>query len=252
LRKNKDLKKVYDDVFAKGENNFWSFEPIEIHEQVLSSQIYKGKKVLDVGCGSGDVCIGISKLGAKSVLGIDYSDEAIKLAKDKNNRNNVEFKVEDYKNIEESYDVITLVGVLEHIENPFDAVKRLYGLLNDGGKLVIESPTHQNIRGYVWMTLQILFNVPMSLTDINFFSPFDFQEFADKLGMKLEWKTFDFSRGNGERMIIDLEKRLTNALRDAKLDNSNVPNLIEWLKKSTEYDHVKKHSGSEGLYTLTK
>ena len=29
--KNKDLKKVYDNVFANGENNFWSFEPIEIH-----------------------------------------------------------------------------------------------------------------------------------------------------------------------------------------------------------------------------
>ena len=76
--KNKDLKKVYDNVFASGENNFWSFEPIEIHEQVLSLPIYKDKKVLDVGCGSGDVAIGISELGAKSVLGIDYSDEAIK------------------------------------------------------------------------------------------------------------------------------------------------------------------------------
>ncbi len=252
MRKNKDLKKVYDDVFKNGENNFWSFEPIEIHQQVLSPKIYKDKKVLDIGCGSGDVCIGISKLGAKSVLGIDYSDEAIKLANQKNDRDNVEFRVEDYKNINDTYDVITLVGVLEHIENPFEAVSKIYDLLNDGGKMVIESPTHQNIRGYVWMTLQLLFNVPMSLTDINFFSPFDFQEYADRLNMNLEWHTFDFSRGNGERMIIDLEKRLTNALRDAKLDNINVPKLIDWLKRSIQYDNVKRHSGSEGLYILTK
>ena len=109
--KNKDLKKVYDNVFASGENNFWSFEPIEIHEQVLSLPIYKDKKVLDVGCGSGDVAIGISELGAKSVLGIDYSDEAIKLAIEKNNRDNVIFEVSDYDDINETYDVITLVGV---------------------------------------------------------------------------------------------------------------------------------------------
>ena len=102
------------------------------------------------------------------------------------------------------------------------------------------------------MTLQILFDVPMSLTDINFFSPFDFQEFADNLNMSLEWRTFDFSRGNGERMVVDLEKRLVNALRDAKLDNSKVPKLIEWLKKSTQYDNERKHTGSEGLYILSK
>jgi SAM-dependent methyltransferase len=252
VRKNKDLKKVYDNVFANGENNFWSFEPIEIHEQVLSLPIYKDKKVLDVGCGSGDVAIGISELGAKSVLGIDYSDEAIKLAIEKNNRDNVIFEVSDYENINETYDVITLVGVLEHIENPFDAVKKLHLLLNEDGKLVFECPTHQNIRGYIWMTLQILFDVPMSLTDINFFSPFDFQEFADNLNMSLEWRTFDFSRGNGERMVVDLEKRLVNALRDAKLDNLKVPKLIEWLKKSTQYDNERKHTGSEGLYILSK
>ena len=57
--KNKDLKKVYDNVFKEGENNFFTFEPTEIHQQVLSLDIYKNKKVLDVGCGSGDVAIGI-------------------------------------------------------------------------------------------------------------------------------------------------------------------------------------------------
>tara|TARA_R100001377_G_C3194035_1_gene111782 strand:- start:1864 stop:2625 length:762 start_codon:yes stop_codon:yes gene_type:complete len=250
--KNKDLKKVYDDVFKDGENNFFTFEPTEIHQQVLSLDIYKNKKVLDVGCGSGDVAIGMSDLGAKSVLGIDYSDEAIKLAKEKNKKNNVNFEVVSYTDINEKYDVITLVGVLEHIENPSDAVNKLYSLLNENGKLVFECPSFQNIRGYIWMTLQILFDVPMSLTDINFLSPFHFKKYADDLNMDLEWKTFDFSRGNGDRMIIDLEKRLVNALRDAKLDNSKVPKLINWLKNSVKFDNELKHTGSEGLYVLSK
>ena len=91
-----------------------------------------------------------------------------------------------------------------------------------------------------------------SLTDINFLSPFHFKKYADDLNMDLEWKTFDFSRGNGDRMIIDLEKRLVNALRDAKLDNSKVPKLINWLKNSVKFDNELKHTGSEGLYVLSK
>ena len=50
-------------------------------ENTFKFSVYKNKKVLDVGCGSGDVAIGMSDLGAKSVLGIDYSDEAINITK---------------------------------------------------------------------------------------------------------------------------------------------------------------------------
>jgi hypothetical protein len=91
----------------------------------------------------------------------------------------------------------------------------------------------------------------MSLTDINFLSPFDFQTYANKLNMNSEWKTFDYSRGNGERMIVDLDKRLTNALKDAGLDNKNVPILIEWLKQASKYDNTLKHSGAEAIYILS-
>ena len=41
-------------------------------------KFWKGKRVLDVGCGTGNFAREIAKKDAKYVLGIDYADEAIK------------------------------------------------------------------------------------------------------------------------------------------------------------------------------
>ena len=112
-------------------------------------------------------------------------------------------------------------------------------------------PSFLNIRGYVWMSLSILFEVPMSLTDLHFICPFDMEDWAKKLDMKIEWHTIDEDVGNGKRLIVDMEKRLTNALRDAGLDNSRVPKLIEWLNKAIQYDNKGIHSGAMGVYILS-
>lgn len=40
------------------------------------------------------------------------------------------------------YDLITLFDVLEHIENDLEALRRLRGLLRDGGALVLTVPAH--------------------------------------------------------------------------------------------------------------
>lgn len=70
--------------------------------------------------------------------------------------------------------------------------------------------------------------------------------------MNWEWTTFRHLEGNGYKMVVDMKKRLTNALRDAKLNNKNVPTFIEWLEKASLYDNTLKHTGSMGLYILSR
>ena len=36
-------------------------------------------------------------------------------------------------------------------------------------------------------------------------------------------------------MLTDLEKRLTNALRDVDLDNTSIEDFIQWLEKVVRY-----------------
>ena len=73
------------------------------------------------------------------------------------------------------------------------------------------------------MTLALGMNVPMSLTDKHFISPFDIRDWLLGTEFKLMNTTyFDFDRANGQPMIIDMKKRLMNAFSDANLPNDSI------------------------------
>ena len=138
--------------------------------------------------------------------------------------------------------------VIEHTDNPFETIEFLSKHIAIGGHLILTCPSFLNIRGYVWMTLQLLFEVPMSLTDKHFISPFDMEEWAEKLELELSWKTFRHEQGVGEKMIFDMQKRLKNALRDAEMDKSKVDHLLVWLGQASSYEPPSKSNGAKGLY----
>lgn len=114
-----------------------------IYEKILSSfpkSKLKNLNILEVGCGRGTASIYLGKKLNCNIVGIDFSDVSIEIAK-KNalkHKVNVNFLIADIfdhnpilsKSIfaNESYDVIISLGVLEHIEyieNCFDLHNKL-------------------------------------------------------------------------------------------------------------------------------
>ena len=64
--------------------------------------------------------------------------------------------------------------VTDHVSKLlFCPTKKAVNNLKKEGMIISASPSFMNPRGYVWMTLQLLLNVPMSLSDVHFFSPTD-------------------------------------------------------------------------------
>jgi hypothetical protein len=124
--------------------------------------------------------------------------------------------------------------------------------VKDGGFLVTSSPSFINPRGYVWMTLAKLFDVPMSLTDLHFICPFDMQKFCDENNYDLEYESIHQDWGSGDTMIRDFNKRLRNALRDANMDNSKVDDLLEWLYNANKYYVTNESSGAIVVYRMRK
>ena len=74
-----------------------------------------------------------------------------------------------------------------------------------------------------------------SLSDLHFLNPFDFEEFCEKQNYTLVIKSCDQDWGAGERTIVDFNKRLRNALKDADMDNSKVDLLLAWLEKAMPF-----------------
>ena len=167
------------------------------------------------------------------------------MANEKLNISNLEFFYKDASTVKGKYDAIVMAGVLEHIDEPFSLIDKLIKEnLNKGGKIITASPSFLNPRGYVWMTLQMLLDVPMSLSDIHFFSPSDFNNYAKSRGLKVSMFSIDHDWGGGDRTILDFKKRLVNALKDKGLNNQNVPEFLEWLKESIAYFNHDDNSGA--------
>lgn len=254
---NKELKKFYDNVYKKGrEKHFSTFvlSAITSHEkEVLTAIPWKSKNVLDVGCGTGFFTYCVAKKGGNA-LGIDYSPTAINFAKLNYSHQNLNYKNTDVKKIKEKFDIIVSHGTLEHMDDPLGMLKFFKQHLNPKGQIIITAPNWTNPRGYILLTLYYLFNAPITLADLHYFTPIDFQKFAKKLKMKLRWKTIDRAWSQGDVMIKDLEKRLPKILDDSKLpyDKKNIEFFIRWIKTNiVTLNNDLPHSGATGVYVFS-
>jgi 2-polyprenyl-3-methyl-5-hydroxy-6-metoxy-1,4-benzoquinol methylase len=105
----------------------------------------KKSKILDVGSGSGELVIGLSKLGFDA-QGIDFSESMIKKAKRQAMKNKVEknkFICDSFfdYSFDGTFDLICANGFIEYIsEDQFqEFLKKTYNLLSKNGILIINS-----------------------------------------------------------------------------------------------------------------
>lgn len=252
--KNKDLEKKYDEIFKNDASKFFTCNVFKESFSIVGMiDDWSNLEVLDLGCGTGNLASMVSQAGAKKVVGIDYSKEAIKIANEKFTISNLEYRKCDYKEVKEKFDVILLQGVLEHFDKPFEELKYIIdNNLKEGGTIITSSPSFLNPRGYVWMTLQLLFDVPMSLTDLHFICPFDFEKFCYENYLYLEMKSIFQDWGSGKTMIRDFDKRLRNALKDKGMNNSKVDDLLKWLDMSCKYFTRNNYSGAMVVYKIQR
>ncbi len=128
--------------------------------QLINKQIVKGS-LLDIGCGTGDFLTVAQQHGWKTI-GIEPNLEARKIANNKNN--NQVFDVSQMDNFKtESFDVITLWHVLEHLPNLEAQVKIFTKLLKPNGILIIAVPNYNSFDAQHYKQFWAAFDVPRHL-----------------------------------------------------------------------------------------
>ena len=96
----------------------------------------KGKRVLDLGCGTGERCIDYIKRGAASVTGIDISEKMLAIADSENNNSSITYlkmPMEDIGSLEGEFDVAISSLALHYVDDFSGVVKNVYNLLRAGG-----------------------------------------------------------------------------------------------------------------------
>ena len=99
----------------------------------------KGKRILDLGCGYGEMDLYLKKLGAEYILGIDLSEHMINIANKENKKDGVEYRVlamEDIATITDKFDIVISSLAFHYVEDYNKLLKDIYSLLNQDGYLV--------------------------------------------------------------------------------------------------------------------
>jgi cyclopropane-fatty-acyl-phospholipid synthase len=103
------------------------------------------RRVLDIGCGWGGLALYLAELCGTSVTGITLSQEQLALARvraiEKGLSEKVEFRLQDYRDVPETFDRIVSVGMFEHVGVGFyDAFfRQCHALLDDNGVMLLHS-----------------------------------------------------------------------------------------------------------------
>ncbi len=104
------------------------------------SEIFKGKKCFDAGCGNGRGSLFMLLNGAKHVTAFDYSSKNIKTTKafaEEFNFSNIDVLQGSLENIpfdDESYDFVWCNGVIMHTAHPDRTISEISRILKPGGK----------------------------------------------------------------------------------------------------------------------
>ncbi|MBU1871627.1 MAG: class I SAM-dependent methyltransferase [Candidatus Omnitrophica bacterium] len=142
----------FDSIYSEGKNIWRRFIDFifrrSMHERFeLTFQecgYIQGKSVLDIGSGSGRYSIEFAKRRAKSVVGIDFSENMLKLAGNLAERNKVSqicrFIKADFLsyNFQDNFDICIAIGVLEYFSNSGIYLEKIKSVAN--GKIIISLP----------------------------------------------------------------------------------------------------------------
>jgi len=159
-----DSNRQYSCAYFKNENeSLEEAQANKIDHIIKKLNIKSDQKILDIGSGWGTLAINIAQKTKASVTGITLSENQLKYsnnkAKEINLENQVEFKLMDYRGLNEKFDRIVSVGMFEHVgrkfyKNYFSTVSKL---LKDKGVALIHTIGSSNPprNPHPWITKNI-------------------------------------------------------------------------------------------------
>lgn len=137
-----DLKEEYDNLYE--DLSRWESEYSAAFVYNSFKSYFKDNEIrhiLDVGCGTGFLLNYLSgKLSCANLVGIDLSERVIDFAK--NRYKHIKFLLTSLQDIwiKDKFDLILMVGTLEHFKNPVEVLNKISDILSFQGRVFIETP----------------------------------------------------------------------------------------------------------------
>ena len=228
------------------------FEEVEQHRytqeyhipKVVNFENWKGKEVLEIGCGLGTDLLQFARAGAQ-VTGIDLTPRSIELTSQRFELYGAKghFEIGDAENlsfVDETFDLVYSHGVLHHSPNTQRAVDEIYRVLKPLGKTIVML-YHKNSYNY-WVNIRILRGIAFALLrhefPIELLSKFTginvdlLREYGKVIKRKSQWTVQDLLNNNTDGPGNPLSKVFTRAEAKRMFSRfSTVETKVYWLVK---------------------
>jgi len=150
---------------------------------------FKNLSIIDIGCGGGLVTEPMARLGAK-IIGIDASINNIQAAKlhAKKMGLNIEYAVNTPENINESYNIVLCLEIIEHVSDVFLFIKSCEKILKKKG-LIFFATLNRTLKSFLYAIIgaeYVLNWLPKGTHSWNkFLKPHEVISITNKLGLNL-------------------------------------------------------------------
>ncbi len=139
--------------FTKDDNTLEQAQRNKLRLLAAKLNLSPGLKILDIGCGWGDLALYLARLADVEVVGVTLSKEQFELANARARKagldNRVRFELKDYRKVEDRFNRIVSVGMFEHVgvHHYGEFFGKINELMDDDGLALIHSIGHMSPPG---------------------------------------------------------------------------------------------------------
>ena len=136
-------KRFFNNWAKTYDTNFGNYFLKKAQKDSINTISKKNFSALDVSCGTGEGLLMLREKTKGKIMGVDISEEMLKIAKQKISEHNVELKkasVDQLPYKDETVDVVISTEAFHHYPNPDKAISEMNRVLKKGGELIITDP----------------------------------------------------------------------------------------------------------------
>lgn len=201
----------------------------------ICSLIRENSSVLEYGTSTGYMTRYLNEELNCTVTGVEVCEESSRIAKEFCKAMHCcDIESTDLKSsISDTFDYICFADVLEHLRNPWEALRSIKPLLRPQGKVLISIPNicHNSILHSLFKNeFKYTETGLMDRTHLRFFGPENIEDLFDGTGFEIESLNFTYKDHD---KLIKSDKKLTRTQKSAllKRDNRNAYQIIISAKK---------------------
>ena len=136
----------YERMYRLEDSYWWFVARRGLIATLLSDLALPGSlDILDIGCGTGAMLDRLDGYG--TVIGADFSPQALSFCRERGKRTGKEYRLvrADVRSLpfaDNSFDIVTAMDIIEHIDRDKDAMAEILRVLKPGGRLLATVPAY--------------------------------------------------------------------------------------------------------------